>query len=119
MKVDLSKCKPGDRLKMRNGEVIAFDRVAENEAYPKHIYATQFYGGVGRTYTRDGMYYDDCEDSWDIIAILSRRKPRRSLAEVIYMAMNKDGWAGELVVPEEYHRAARAVAREVRRRAAK
>jgi hypothetical protein len=105
MSVDLSKCKKGDRLELRDGFVVVFDRLERDGLYP----VVCVYDGESANWCVDGRWYKGHANKNDIIRILPREKPRpkKSLGQVARYAFE---------FTSNWQACAEAVAREVRRR---
>lgn len=70
--IDLSTCKVGQRLKMRNGDTILFADTSGGSVYP-------YFGDDGVSRTVTGRCYVSSSSSRDIVEILSlpKRKPAK------------------------------------------
>lgn len=66
--IDLSKCKPGQKLKMRNGEICQFKGRTNIQSYP-------FRAGYC-TYTKNGTVWLYRKSHADIIAVLPLKRPK-------------------------------------------
>lgn len=81
--IDLSTCQIGQKLRLRNGNVVTLAMKHENTAFP---YRTS----AGDTYSTDGCYYGNAMPSWlDIIAILPLPKPKKPRATPAAPKMSK------------------------------
>lgn len=107
MSVDLSKCRKGDRLLMRNGIKATFIEKSKCDEWMPYCVEHDD-GGVWR-YTSSGSFISNGKDPCDIIRVLPRRKPRpkRSLGQVARRAFQ---------LTCNWQAVGKAVAREVRRR---
>lgn len=69
--LDLTKCKKGDGLLLRNGEIVIFDKIDE-ETNTSYIIDALFKGGYNCHFKKNGKYWrDDSEHDRDIIKILN------------------------------------------------
>lgn len=69
-KLDLSKCKPGDRVRLRNGTETNVARNTGLASYPVEL-------RNGISYTYNGEHYYGHRSELDIVAILPRAKPKK------------------------------------------
>lgn len=65
--IDLSKCKIGQKLKRRNGEIVAFAGKSNNRFYP-------YKSNTGHYYTQQGAFCLSGSSPSDIIEILPLKK---------------------------------------------
>lgn len=72
-KIDLSKCKPGQKLMMRNGETANF---LGSSHYSRFPYLVCLESGETRTYTAKGTVFTFSGSNYDIIAILPLKRPK-------------------------------------------
>lgn len=69
--LDLTKCNKGDKLLMRNGEIVIFDKVDEETA-TSYIIDALGKNRISCNFKKNGKYWsDDIEDDRDIIKILN------------------------------------------------
>ena len=61
--INLNTCKIGQKLKLRNGEIVSYDGPSGHKGYPHKSGST--------VYTNEGKYYDDNgKYEWDVVEIL-------------------------------------------------
>ena len=68
MNVDATKIKVGDKVRLRNGDVLTVTVVnlLDHPTYPVEV----CWVGSGYAYTRDGVYWEGEEDPRDIVEII-------------------------------------------------
>ena len=71
--LDLSKCKVGQKVRLRNGEIKIFLGSTLSSLYP--FAAGKSIATYG-TYTKNGRFNQDREGNIDIVAILPERKTK-------------------------------------------
>ena len=67
-KIDLNTCVPGQKLELRNGDIVEYERKRECDSSYSHKVN-------GEEYTNDGCYLIGREDSWDVVKIFPVKKP--------------------------------------------
>ena len=61
--INLNTCTKGQKLKLRNGEIVNYEGPSGHKGYPHKS------GSI--LYTNEGKYYDDnVKDEWDVVEIL-------------------------------------------------
>jgi hypothetical protein len=68
MTLDLSSLKPGDKVRLRNGEIRTVTKIDKSDEFLPIQLATG--NGLLHWYYADGKYYDDCDDPRDIEDII-------------------------------------------------
>ena len=67
--IDLNTCVPGQKLELRNGDIVKYERKRGCDClYPHQV--------DGQDYTSDGRYYIDKESFYDIVNISPLEKPK-------------------------------------------
>ena len=65
--IDLNTCVPGQKLQLRNGDIVEYERKRDcYSIYPHKV--------NGEEYTNDGCYLYGRVDSWDVVKILPVKK---------------------------------------------
>ena len=77
-KIDLNTCVPGQKLELRNGDIVEYVRKLEFDCtYPHVINESEYTDNINESeYTDNGRYFTDKEDSWDVVNILPMEKPK-------------------------------------------
>lgn len=73
--IDLSKCKVGQRVKLRNGQEFTFGGLSGGKEYPYQL------NEINNLYTKRGTYYHQGESLQDIVAILPPAKKAKKPAK--------------------------------------
>lgn len=65
-KIDLRKCKAGDKVVLRNGKVGKYVDDGGHDIYPHRIRVAELI----EEYTDKGLYLFACKDNWDIVKVI-------------------------------------------------
>lgn len=68
--LDLTICKKGDKLLLRNGEIVIFDKIDEETDTP-YIIDALYETGHNINFKKNGIYWGDTENDRDVIKILN------------------------------------------------
>lgn len=79
-KIDLNTCVPGQKLELRNGNIVEYE-------YKRKCGSLYGHKVNGEEYTDDGLYLIDREDSWDVVKIL----PLKEIEPTIDLRTCKQG----------------------------
>jgi hypothetical protein len=97
-KMDMTQCKKGDKLLLRNGEIATLESIAKNRVLVSYPYYISDKRGVLRTVTEDGLVFECSSGPFDVVGFATKENEaiKQELIDKVLETIKSDVINGDM-----------------------
>ena len=101
--MNMTQCKLGDRLLLRNGEIATMESIAKNHGLLSYPYYILYKNGVLRTVTEDGLVFECSSGPSDVVGFATKENEaiKQELIDKVLETIKEDVINGDVTAIEE------------------